>query len=98
MFSNVYDPTDMQEADTQRIRAYEKVCDARFAARWVEIHKQMNWASSALLQLKCDPMWHSLVKSDKLLQEAHDLLFMPGLPLRSQHMDGLNQYIVASRV
>ncbi len=61
MFSNVYDPTDMQKAVKERRSAYKQVYVAMYAARWPEYRKQMTWASRALRTLICKKMWHRFV-------------------------------------
>jgi hypothetical protein len=58
----------------------------------------MTWASRALRTLIFEKMWLRFVTSDKLLQEAHDLLLAPGLPLRRKHMYGVNRYVMGNRV
>ena len=98
MFSNVYDPTDMQKAVKERFDAYFQVGEARWSAGLPEAEDQMLWASYALRTLICEDRWEMVVTSDKLLQEAHGLLLASGLPLRGKHMHGVNKYVVASRV
>ena len=58
----------------------------------------MRRASKALRTLRSEEKWHRFVKSDKLLQKAHDLLFSPELPLRKKHRFGLNEYVAGNRV
>jgi hypothetical protein len=67
-----------------------------FSAGLSEAENQMLWASYTLRTLICEKIWHGFAKSDELMQEAHDLLLTPGLPLQRKHMFGLNQYAVAN--